>query len=128
MEYVIYTDSELEQARSLYFEKQRLGKEQEVTLSKELFCRLIRNTMTNMIAIARASEENRYPTKHEVISMAKRLTEYYPMIKDKSSDKVWVCIIFCQYKQGYNEVIWHVPILMMRYSRDGVSSVLCVCR
>ena len=47
--------------------------------------------MTNMIAIARASEEFRYPSKHEVISMAKRLVEYYPMIKDKSSDNVWVC-------------------------------------
>ena len=91
IEYVIFTDSELEQARRLYFEKQRLGKELEVTLSKELFCRLIRNTMTNMIAIARASEEFRYPSKHEVISMAKRLVEYYPMIKDKSSDNVWVC-------------------------------------
>ena len=63
IEYVTFTDSELEQARRLYFEKQRLGKELEVTLSKELFY-LIRNTMTNMIAIARASDEFRYPSKH----------------------------------------------------------------
>ncbi|KAK5866170.1 hypothetical protein PBY51_020380 [Eleginops maclovinus] len=45
--------------------------------------------MTNMIAIARASEDSRYPTRYEVTSMAKRLVEYYPMIKEKSSDSVW---------------------------------------
>ncbi|XP_062409433.1 uncharacterized protein LOC134100324 isoform X1 [Sardina pilchardus] len=89
MQYVIFTDSELEQVRRSYFEKQRLGKEQEVTLSKELYCRLVRNTMTNMIAIACASQDSRYPTKHKVTSMAKRLVEYYPMIKDNSSDSVW---------------------------------------
>ncbi|KAJ8379124.1 hypothetical protein AAFF_G00231290 [Aldrovandia affinis] len=27
----------------------------------------------------------RYPSKHEVNAMAKRLVEYYPMIKDRSS-------------------------------------------
>lgn len=72
--------------RRTYFEQQRLGKEGDVTLSKELFCRLIRNTMTNMVSIARASSDDyKYPTKHEVIAMAKRLVEYYPMIKDKST-------------------------------------------
>ncbi|XP_026114057.1 uncharacterized protein LOC113109002 isoform X2 [Carassius auratus] len=85
-EYVLFTDSELQHVRRAYFEQQRLGKEGEVTLSKELFCRLIRNTMTNMISIARASSDDyKYPTKHEVIAMAKRLVEYYPMIKDKST-------------------------------------------
>lgn len=85
-EYVLFTDSELQQVRRTYFEQQRLGKEGDVTLSKELFCRLIRNTMTNMISIARASSDDyKYPTKHEVIAMAKRLVEYYPMIKDKST-------------------------------------------
>lgn len=85
-EYVLFTDSELQHVRRAYFEQQRLGKEAEVTLSKELFCRLIRNTMTNMISIARASSDDyKYPTKHEVLAMAKRLVEYYPMIKDKST-------------------------------------------
>ncbi|XP_073767100.1 uncharacterized protein isoform X1 [Danio rerio] len=85
-EYVLFTDSELQQMRRTYFEQQRLGKEGDVTLSKELFCRLIRNTMTNMVSIARASSDDyKYPTKHEVIAMAKRLVEYYPMIKDKST-------------------------------------------
>ncbi|CAM4575146.1 unnamed protein product [Leuciscus chuanchicus] len=85
-EYVLFTDSELQHVRRAYFEQQRLGKEGEVTLSKELFCRLIRNTMTNMISIARASSDDyKYPTKHEVLAMAKRLVEYYPMIKDKST-------------------------------------------
>ncbi|XP_033999488.1 uncharacterized protein LOC117493165 [Trematomus bernacchii] len=78
---IVFTDSELELARHSYFEQKRLGNE-HVPLSKELFCRLIRNTMTNMISIARASEDCRYPSKHEVNTMAKRLVEYYPMIKN----------------------------------------------
>ncbi|XP_055359366.1 uncharacterized protein LOC129603207 isoform X2 [Betta splendens] len=45
--------------------------------------------MTNMISIARATEDPRYPTKHEVNIMAKRLVEYYPMIKDRSSKSEW---------------------------------------
>lgn len=97
-EYVLFTDSELQHVRRAYFEQQRLGKEGEVTLSKELFCRLIRNTMTNMISIARASSDDyKYPTKHEVIAMAKRLVEYYPMIKDKStgSSHEWVRDFIC---------------------------------
>ncbi|CAG5850998.1 unnamed protein product, partial [Menidia menidia] len=88
-EYIVFTDSELEQARRYYFEQKRLGTEHSVALSKELFCRLIRNTMTNMIAIARATEDCRYPTKHEVNAMAKRLVDYYPMIKEKSSNSEW---------------------------------------
>lgn len=80
-EYIVYTDGELEQARSSFFEQKRLGTT-PTELSKELFCRLIRNTMTNMISIARALQESRYPSKHEVDSMAKRLVEYYPMLKD----------------------------------------------
>ncbi|KAF4115070.1 hypothetical protein G5714_002559 [Onychostoma macrolepis] len=85
-EYVLFTDSELQHTRRTYFEQQRLGKEGDVTLSKELFCGLIRNTMTNMISIARASSDDyKYPTKYEVIAMGKRLVEYYPMIKDKST-------------------------------------------
>ncbi|XP_056232240.1 uncharacterized protein LOC130169474 [Seriola aureovittata] len=45
--------------------------------------------MTNMISIARATEDSRYPTTHEVNAMAKRLVEYYPMIKDRSSNSEW---------------------------------------
>ncbi|KAJ8260314.1 hypothetical protein GJAV_G00179550 [Gymnothorax javanicus] len=67
-EYIVFTDSELEQ---------------------ELFCRLIRNTMTNMISTARATENSRYPTTHEVNAMAQRLVEYYPMLKDRSSNREW---------------------------------------
>ncbi|KAJ8414966.1 hypothetical protein AAFF_G00024890 [Aldrovandia affinis] len=81
-EYIVFTDSELEHVRRSYFEQKRLGTEHSVALSKELLCRLIRNTMTNMISIARATEDSRYPSKHEVNAMAKRLVEYYPMIKD----------------------------------------------
>ncbi|CAL8255009.1 unnamed protein product [Gadus morhua 'NCC'] len=81
-EYVVCTDSELEQVRRSYFEQKRLGTESIVDLSKELFCRLIRNTMCNMISIARATKDARYPTRPEVNAMAKRLVEYYPMLKD----------------------------------------------
>ncbi|CAB1440599.1 unnamed protein product [Pleuronectes platessa] len=42
-----------------------------------------------MISIARATEDSRYPTKHEVNAMAKRLVDYYPMIKDRSSNNEW---------------------------------------
>lgn len=55
-------------------------------MSKELRFRLVRNTVTSMISILRAShqgEELRYPSKHEVTAMAKRLVEYYPMLQDK---------------------------------------------
>ncbi|XP_056232247.1 uncharacterized protein LOC130169477 isoform X2 [Seriola aureovittata] len=89
-EYIVFTDSELDQVqRRSYFEQKWLGTEHNVTLSKELFCRLIRNTMTNLISIARATEDSRYPTTHEVNAMAKRLVEYYPMIKDRSSNSEW---------------------------------------
>ncbi|XP_056431932.1 uncharacterized protein LOC130370251 isoform X2 [Gadus chalcogrammus] len=81
-EFIVYSDSELEQVRRSYFEQKRMGTESVVVLSKELFCRLIRNTMCNMISIARATEDARYPTKPEVNAMAKRLVEYYPMVKD----------------------------------------------
>lgn len=85
-EYVIYTDTELELARSAYFEKQRAGQEGDCTMTKELRCRLIRNTVTGMIAIKRASDEDfKYPGQHELTVMAKRLVEYYPMLRDKST-------------------------------------------
>ncbi|KAF7646905.1 hypothetical protein LDENG_00180730 [Lucifuga dentata] len=34
-------------------------------------------------------EDTKYPSKHEVNAMAKRLVEYYPMIKDRSSNSEW---------------------------------------
>ncbi|XP_063751442.1 uncharacterized protein LOC134872193 [Eleginops maclovinus] len=80
-EYIVFTDSELEQVRHFHFDQKRLGSANVFDLSKELFCRLIRNTMTNMISIARATDDARYPTRPEVDAMAKRLVEYYPMLK-----------------------------------------------
>ncbi|CAL1615146.1 unnamed protein product [Knipowitschia caucasica] len=85
-EYVIYTDTELELARSAYFEKQRAGQDNDYTMPKDLRCRLIRNTVTSMIAIKRASEDDfKYPGPRELTAMAKRLVEYYPMLRDKST-------------------------------------------
>ncbi|KAJ8332254.1 hypothetical protein SKAU_G00427370 [Synaphobranchus kaupii] len=77
--YIVYTDGDLERARSAYFEQKRLGTEHSM-LSKELFCRLIRHTMTNMVSIARVADDSRYPSRFEVDAMAKRLVEYYPML------------------------------------------------
>ncbi|XP_034054152.1 uncharacterized protein LOC117534145 isoform X2 [Gymnodraco acuticeps] len=85
-EYVIYTDSELEQARRHYFEMARTGRERECVMSKELSCRLVRNTLTSMISILRASpqgEELHYPSNPELTAMAKKVVEYYPMLQDK---------------------------------------------
>lgn len=83
-QYVVYTDTELEQSRTTFFEKQRAGQEEGFTLSKELRCRLIRNTVTSMIAIKRAAGDDfQYPCSRELTVMAKRLVEYYPMLRDR---------------------------------------------
>ncbi|XP_028435567.1 uncharacterized protein LOC114556733 [Perca flavescens] len=85
-QYIVYTDTELEQSKSIFFEKQRAGQEGDYTLSKDLRCRLIRNTVTSMIAIKRAArDEFQYPCSRELTVMAKRLIEYYPMLRDKSA-------------------------------------------
>lgn len=54
-EYVMYTDSELEHGRKEYSDLQRIGQERGCRLSKELHCRLVRNTVTNMVSIMKAS-------------------------------------------------------------------------
>lgn len=90
-EYVVYTDSELEQVRKHYFEMVSTGRQGECIMSKELRCRLVRNTVTSMISILRASqqgEEVRYPTRHEITAMARRLVEYYPMLQDEDKTHV----------------------------------------
>lgn len=85
-QYVVYTDTELEQSRTTFFEKQRTGQEEGYTLSKELRCRLIRNTITSMISIKRAARGDfQYPCSRELTVMAKRLIEYYPMLRDRSA-------------------------------------------
>ncbi|KAJ4923582.1 hypothetical protein JOQ06_021493 [Pogonophryne albipinna] len=84
--YIVFTDSELELTRRSYFEQKRLGNE-HVPLSKELFRRLIRNTMTNMISIARASEDCRYPSKHEE-HVAKKLQKRLSNVRSPRKSKV----------------------------------------
>ncbi|KAM8903512.1 uncharacterized protein AB9W97_007640 isoform 1-T1 [Spinachia spinachia] len=67
-EYVVYTDSELEQALKHYSEMAHIGRERACVMSKELRCRLVRNTVTRMISILRAREQGKdvwYPSKHE---------------------------------------------------------------
>ena len=96
-QYVIYTDSELENVKSYFFQLKRLGRAGECELSKELTCRLIRNTITNMVSAVRAlhCEEKQYPSKEDLVAMAKRLVIYYPMLSDKLDiQRPWVSIAF----------------------------------
>nr|XP_023649474.1 uncharacterized protein LOC111834427 isoform X1 [Paramormyrops kingsleyae] len=94
-EYVLHTDTELEQVRQHYFELSKKGEEHSCKMSKELRCRLIRNTMTSMIAILRANgdgESHRYPSKPEITAMAKRIVQYYPMLQDQGIKNTWVTV------------------------------------
>ncbi|CAL9690977.1 unnamed protein product [Knipowitschia caucasica] len=86
-EYVVYTDSELEQCRKTYSELALAGREHECVMSKELRCRLVRNTITSMVSLLRASKDQmeRYPSKTEITAMAKRIVEYYPMLQDQDT-------------------------------------------
>src|SRR4029434_8426935 len=91
-EYVVYSDSELDMVRSQYFELLRSGKERQCKMSRELLCRLIRNTVTSMVAILRAScsgQEQMYPSKNEIQAMAQKIIDYYPMLRD-SADMPYV--------------------------------------
>ncbi|KAM9456716.1 uncharacterized protein Hap1MRO34_018113 [Clarias gariepinus] len=101
-EYVLHTDTELEQVRQQYFELSKRGEQRDCQMSKELRCRLIRNTMTSMIAILRAKgdrESHRYPSKPEITAMAKRIVLYYPMLQDQGLH-TW----FTVYRQLYKRL------------------------
>ncbi|CAL8383567.1 unnamed protein product [Arctogadus glacialis] len=50
-QYVIYIDSELEHVRKHYFEMKIIGRGGQCELSKELTCRLVRHTVTNMVSV-----------------------------------------------------------------------------
>ncbi|XP_063076092.1 uncharacterized protein LOC134466127 [Engraulis encrasicolus] len=96
-EYVLYTDNELENVRNQFFDLQRVGKEQTCSMSKELRCRLIRNTITSMITILRAKGDDscsHYPDKNAITVMAKRIIGYYPMLRDKEMNQKnqWVTV------------------------------------
>ncbi|XP_044031050.1 uncharacterized protein LOC122866018 [Siniperca chuatsi] len=103
-EYVLHTDTELEQVRQQYFELAKTGKQRNCQMSKELRCRLIRNTMTSMIAILRAKgdrDSHRYPSKPEITAMAKRIVLYYPMLQDQGHH-TWVTVYSQLYKRLQN--------------------------
>lgn len=96
-EYVVYTDSELDLVRAQYFALLRSGKERGFKMSKELCCRLIRNTITSMVAILRASpmgKEASYPSKLEMKVMSQKIIEYYPMLRDTDPNMPHVSIVF----------------------------------
>ncbi|CAL8406248.1 unnamed protein product [Arctogadus glacialis] len=104
-EYVLHTDTELEQVRKQYFELAKTGEESNCQMSKDLRCRLTRNTMTSMIAILRAKGDgDRYPSKPEITAMAKRIVLYYPMLQDRdlSSKNAWVTVYSQLYKRLQN--------------------------
>lgn len=95
-EYVLYTDSELEMVRSQYFSLLRSGKEKDFTMSKELCCRLVRNTVTSMVAILRASpmgKEVKYPSKLEIRGMSQKIVDYYPMLRDPEPEMTYVSFL-----------------------------------
>lgn len=92
-EYVVYTDSELDLIRSQYYSLLRRGQAKDFRMSKELCCRLVRNTITSMVAILRASplgKEERYPSKLELKVMSQKIIEYYPMLRDAHSNPPYV--------------------------------------
>lgn len=67
------------------------------TMLKELYCRLIRNAVTSVVAILHASplgKEAANPWKQEVRAMAQKIMEYYLMPHDPSSDLLYVIAIF----------------------------------
>lgn len=95
-EYVVYTDSELDLVRAQYFALLQSGKERGFKMSKELCCRLIRNTITSMVAILRASpmgKEASYPSKLEMKVMSQKIIEYYPMLRDTDPNMPHVSIV-----------------------------------
>ncbi|CAL8363056.1 unnamed protein product [Arctogadus glacialis] len=103
-EYVVYTDSELDLVRSQYFELLRSGKGSQCKMSKDLFCRLIRNTVTSMVAIFRASsscQEQLYPSKREIQAVAEKIVDYYPMLQD-SSNTPYLTVYSKMYKRIQN--------------------------
>lgn len=92
-EYVVYTDSELDMVRSQYFALLHSGKEKDCRMSKELCCRLVRNTVTSMVAILRASpmgKEVTYPSKLEMRAMSQKIVDYYPMLRDADTHMPYV--------------------------------------
>lgn len=96
-EYVVYSDSELDLVRSQYFALLRNGKEKGFKMSKELCCRLVRNTITSMVAILRASpmgKQASYPSKLEMKVMSQKIIEYYPMLRDANANMPYVSNVF----------------------------------
>ena len=54
-----------------------------------------------MISVLRATvEELAYPSKRDIIAMAKRLMEYYPMLRDRS--------VVCKYEWVSNVLFYLV--------------------
>ncbi|XP_041964251.1 uncharacterized protein LOC121721413 isoform X2 [Alosa sapidissima] len=104
-EYVVYTDSELDMVRSQYFALLCNGKENNYKMSKELCCRLVRNTITSMVAILRASpmvKEVRYPSKLEMRAMSQKIIDYYPMLRDDDPNMPYLTIYTKMYKRLQN--------------------------
>lgn len=96
-EYVVFTDSKLDMVRSQYFALLRNGKAKNFEMSKDLCCRLVRNTVTSMVSILRASpmgNEVRYPSKLELRVMSQRIIDYYPMLRDADSSIPYVSNIY----------------------------------
>ena len=120
-----------------------------------LLSRLIRNTITSMMAILRAGEPGqaqRYPSKHELDLMAQRIIECYPMLQDKNAPVKHVSDYFFFFSLTFNHLnpyrvgspsgphtsVFYVPSLwgklLQKIARQqgpqkdaGVHVVKCVC-
>ncbi|KAJ3581970.1 hypothetical protein NHX12_016034 [Muraenolepis orangiensis] len=104
-EYVVYSDSELDLVRSQYFALLRNGKEKGFKMSKELCCRLVRNTITSMVAILRASpmgKQASYPSKLEMKVMSQKIIEYYPMLRDANANMPYLTVYTKMFKRLQN--------------------------
>ena len=75
-EYIIYHDHDLDAAA-------KAGK-----IAPDLRQRLVRATISNMMAMAYGSPFNRLPTNPELNEMAKSLVITYPCLKDKDTGHV----------------------------------------
>ncbi|XP_071340450.1 uncharacterized protein [Trachinotus anak] len=74
-------------------------------MSKELCCRLVRNTVTSMVAILCASamgKEVRYPSKLEMRAMSQKIVDYYSMLRDADTNMPYLTIYTKMYKRLQN--------------------------
>ena len=69
---------ELEHTQEHHSEMARLGRAEEGRTSKEMRC---------LLQEVPRGEDIHYPSKKELVDVARRIVQFYPMLQDKESDK-----------------------------------------